>query len=104
MIKYTCCIFRLCKAKEKVEIEVHETMRKESALFSLQVCVISTEMMLASFCFSLRKLETDQTLDPEREGRSEGTSIWEQRVKHRTISERQWKGRTQPTEEPLQRV
>lgn len=59
---------------------MHEAMRKESALFSLRLFVIPTEIMkmLAGFCFSLRKLETEQVgdLDPERESKSEGMSIW----------------------------
>lgn len=49
-------------------------------LFFLLVRVISAEiiLMLARFCFSLGKLETEKvgTLDSERKGRNEGTSIW----------------------------
>lgn len=55
--------------KEKVGIEVLETMKKKCAPFFLLVCVISSEIMtmLARFCFFLRKLETEQVgaLDPE---------------------------------------
>lgn len=51
------------------------------ALLFLLACVISAEtmIMLARFCFSLRKLEIEQveTLDPESKGRSERISIGE---------------------------
>lgn len=60
---------------------MHETMRKESALFSLRLCVIPAEIMmtLAGFLLFLEKAGDRASGGPSLlrgESRSEGTSIW----------------------------